>query len=76
MGLALHPWHHGALGTHPHTVFENDGLRHEVEGGLRVIVVSAKQQSALGDTHVAADDHSVEVVYPSLFPDPNMVAHF
>ena len=43
MGLARHPWHHGALGTHPHTVFENDGLRHEIEGGLRVIVVSAKQ---------------------------------
>ena len=76
MGLARHSGHYGALGTNPHTVFEGDGLRHEIEGGLRVIVVSAKQQSALGDAHVAADDHAVEVVDPSLFPNPNMVAHF
>ena len=46
-GIGRCPRHHGALSTHPYTVFENDGLRHDIEGGLRVIVVSAEQQCTL-----------------------------
>ena len=70
---AGYAWAYTCPRTNPNPVFKGDVAHHQVEGGLFVVVVSAKKQGALREAAVAADCDLAEVVDPHVLADPAVV---